>query len=143
MWLPPAVGSPGARRLPDDAPEDCAEQRYLLVPTGLQNLGEGDAASAYTAFSQAAEICGRLGDWHLTAFGQPGQCQALIVRGEVAEGVALLDEAMIAVTAERSLAQRLTGCRLLPPPRPCRRRSVLLHIIATMAASRLHSRRLG
>jgi hypothetical protein len=113
------------------------------VPTGLQNLGEGDAASAYTAFSQAAEIGGRLGERDLTASGQPGQCQALMARGEVAEGVALLDEAMVAVTAERSPAQRLTGCRVLLPPPSCRRRSVLLHIIATMAASRLHSRRLG
>lgn len=73
-----AVPVAGARC--DRAGTQMAEQRYLLVPTGLQNLGEGDAASAYTAFSQAAEIGGRLGERHLTAFGQPGQCQALIAR---------------------------------------------------------------
>jgi len=65
-------------------------------------------------------------------------CQALMARGEVAEGVALLDEAMVAVPAERSLARRLTGCRLPAVAGPCS-----LHIIATMAASHLHSRRLG
>jgi DNA-binding CsgD family transcriptional regulator len=68
------------------------------VPFALQRLAEGHAADAYAAFGQAAETGERFGDSDLTAFGRLGQGQALIRLGEIAEGVALLDEVMVAVT---------------------------------------------
>jgi ATP/maltotriose-dependent transcriptional regulator MalT len=87
-----------ARRLLDGCRQDCVERGYLLVPAALQNLGEGDAASAYATFSQATEIGSRFGERDLEALGQLGQGQALIALGEESEGVAMLDEAMVAVT---------------------------------------------
>src|SRR5215207_2087273 len=87
-----------ARRLLDDRHRDCVEQGYLLVPVALQRLAEGDAATAYTTFGQAAGIGERLGDTDLVVLGWLGQGQALIRLGETAGGVALLDETMTAVT---------------------------------------------
>lgn len=88
-----------ARRLLDEGHPDCAEQGYLLVPVALQRLDEGDAAAAYATFEQAARIGDRFHDPDLTTMGRLGQGQSLIHRGETAKGVALLDEAMVAVTA--------------------------------------------
>jgi DNA-binding NarL/FixJ family response regulator len=88
-----------ARRLLDDGQLDCVERGYLLVPVALQGMGEGDAATAYATFSQAATIADRFDDPDLTAIARLGQGQSLIHSGETAEGVALLDEAMVAVTA--------------------------------------------
>ncbi|HTQ88753.1 MAG TPA: hypothetical protein VMK84_04595, partial [Streptosporangiaceae bacterium] len=95
----PASGWLGrAQRLLDDCREDCAERGYLLVPAALRSLGEGDAASAYTTCSQSTEIGSRFGERDLEAMGRLGQGQALIALGQETEGVAMLDEAMVAVT---------------------------------------------
>lgn len=88
-----------AQRLLDEGQHDCVEQGYLLVPVALQSLGEGDAARAHATFGQAAEIGERFGDRDLVALGRLGRGQALIRLGKAAEGVTLLDEAMVAVTA--------------------------------------------
>ncbi|MGH2625513.1 MAG: DNA-binding response regulator, partial [Anaerolineales bacterium] len=88
-----------ARRLLDDGQHDCVEQGYLLVPVALQSLAKGDAATAYTIFGQAAEIGHRFRDPDLVTLANLGRGQALIRSGETTEGVALLDEVMVAVTA--------------------------------------------
>lgn len=87
-----------ARRLLEGAGE-CAEHGYLLVPAALGELGGGDAATALATFTRVAEIGTRCGDPDLTAFGQLGQGQAVIALGRVADGIARLDEVMVAVTA--------------------------------------------
>jgi DNA-binding CsgD family transcriptional regulator len=87
------------RRLLDDRQQDCVEQGYLLVPVAVQALFGGDAATASTTFGQAAEIGVRFGEPDLMAFAQLGRGQALLALGETAEGMALLDEVMVAVTA--------------------------------------------
>jgi ATP/maltotriose-dependent transcriptional regulator MalT len=87
-----------ARRLLDGH-QDCVEQGYLLVPLALQSLGEGNAATACTTFSQAADIGDRFRDPDLLALGRVGQGQALIHLGETTEGAGLLDEVMVSVTA--------------------------------------------
>jgi DNA-binding NarL/FixJ family response regulator len=92
-----------ARRLLEDGQLDCVEQGYLLVPVALQRLVEGDAATAYTTFGQVAKIGDRFSDPDLATLARVGRGQALLRSGETAEGVALLDEAMVAVeTAEVS-----------------------------------------
>jgi tetratricopeptide (TPR) repeat protein len=89
-----------AQRLLDDHQEHCVEEGYLLLPVALQSVGEGDAATAYATFSQAAKIGGLFGDQDLVTLAQHGQGQALIMLGEAARGMALLDESMVAVTAD-------------------------------------------
>jgi DNA-binding NarL/FixJ family response regulator len=88
-----------ARRLLDDSQLDCVEQGYLLLPLALQRFAEGDVAAAYAIFGQAAKLGDRFGDRDLATLARAGRGQALLRLGETAEGVALLDEAMVAVEA--------------------------------------------
>jgi DNA-binding NarL/FixJ family response regulator len=88
-----------ARRLLDDLQRDCVEQGYLLFPVGLQRLDEGDAATAAATFDQAAKIGERFGDPDLVALARVGLGGSMVPLGETAAGVALLDEAMVAVEA--------------------------------------------
>jgi DNA-binding NarL/FixJ family response regulator len=88
-----------ARRLLDDGQLDCVEQGYLLLPVALQRFAEGDAAAAYATFGQAAKLGDRFGDRDLATLARVGQGQALLRLGETVEGVALLDEAMVAIEA--------------------------------------------
>jgi DNA-binding CsgD family transcriptional regulator len=88
-----------AQRLIDEGHLDCVERGYLLVPVGLRSIAEGDLAAAYTTFGKAAEIGERFSDRDLVVFGRHGQGRVLVRTGKIAEGLALLDETMIAVTA--------------------------------------------
>jgi DNA-binding CsgD family transcriptional regulator/tetratricopeptide (TPR) repeat protein len=88
-----------ARRLLDAGRHDCVEQGYLLFPAALQRMGEGEYQTAYTTFTQAAEIGDRFGDPDLVTLARHGQGRALIRLGETAKGMALLDEIMVAVAA--------------------------------------------
>ena len=87
-----------AERLLDGHP-DCAEKGYLLLPTGYRSFHGGDPATAHGMFVRAAAIGELFGDRDLSTLGLQGQGRALIRQGEIAKGVTLLDEAMIAVTA--------------------------------------------
>jgi DNA-binding CsgD family transcriptional regulator len=87
------------QRLLEEYDLDCVARGYLLVPEGLRRLGTGDPAGAYASSSGAVEIGGRFRDPDLTAMGRLGQGQSLIAQGRTADGVALLDEVMVAVTA--------------------------------------------
>lgn len=87
-----------ASRLLDGQPA-CVEQGYLMLPTGYRAFQEGDAITAHAAFVQSAAIGERFNDKDLIALGIQGQGRALIRQGKISQGVALLDEAMIAVTA--------------------------------------------
>jgi len=88
-----------ASRLIEDGQLDCAERGYVLLPVGLQRLGEGDAARAREAFEEVGAIGDRFGDRDLTTLGCLGRGQALIRAGEIRRGVLLLDEAMVAIEA--------------------------------------------
>lgn len=90
-----------ARRVLDDAAaDDCVERGYLLVPDALQHQAAGESATAHDLSEQVIAIAERFGDPDLTAFGRLGRGQALIALGRVREGVALLDEVMVAVIAD-------------------------------------------
>lgn len=88
-----------ARQLLADAGVDCVEQGYLLVPAALQALNNGDGEAAYATCRQIATIADRFDDADLVALGQLGRGQALVATGAAAEGMALLDEAMVGVTS--------------------------------------------
>jgi DNA-binding NarL/FixJ family response regulator len=88
-----------ARRLLDDVHHDVVEQGYLLVPVAFQSFVKSDYVTAHTTFRQAAEIGERFSDADLTTLSRHGQGRALLRLGETAEGVALLDEVMVTVTA--------------------------------------------
>ena len=88
-----------AGRLLEDGQHEFVEHGYLLLPVALRRLEEGDTASAYATFGQVAKIASRFRDSDLMTLGRLGRGQALIRLGETERGVALLDEAMVAVTA--------------------------------------------
>ncbi|MGW0732360.1 LuxR C-terminal-related transcriptional regulator [Streptomyces sp. NPDC002851] len=87
-----------ARRILDDAGLDCAEQGYLRMPVALRALNSGDPETARRTSVEITEIADRFNDADLRAFGRLGQGQSLVAQGRATQGVALLDEAMVAVT---------------------------------------------
>jgi ATP/maltotriose-dependent transcriptional regulator MalT len=87
-----------AGRLLEGQP-DCVENGYLLLPEGYRLFHSGDAARAQSLFVEAAAAGERFGDADLATLALQGQGRALIRQGEIVRGVALLDEAMVAVTA--------------------------------------------
>ena len=87
------------RLLDDEGRHDCVLQGYLLLPVAIRRVVEGDAAAAYSTFTQAGEIGDRFHDNDLIAAACHGRGRALIRLGRIGEGAALLDEAMVAVTA--------------------------------------------
>lgn len=88
-----------AHRVLEDVTDQTAEHGYLLVPAGLQALGSGDVAAAYALFSQAVELADRFADRDLLALARLGQGRTLVKGGETSRGLALVDEAMVAITA--------------------------------------------
>ncbi|HLN75459.1 MAG TPA: tetratricopeptide repeat protein, partial [Nocardioidaceae bacterium] len=88
------------QRLLDERQVACVEQGYLLIVVGLSEMWqEHDAQAAYETFSKAAAIAERFGDPDLTTFARLSMGEALVETGRTSEGVRLLDEVMVAVTA--------------------------------------------
>jgi ATP/maltotriose-dependent transcriptional regulator MalT len=87
-----------AQHILEDAALDCVEQGYLRLPMAVQVLEAGDPEAAYHSFVEVARVADRFGDADLRALGRLGQGQSLVRQGQVAKGVAMLDEAMVAVT---------------------------------------------
>jgi tetratricopeptide (TPR) repeat protein len=88
-----------AQHILDEGQIECVVRGYLLIPSAIQRIVQGDPAAGEALFSQAAEIARRYGDRDLACKAAQGRGRALIRLGRVAEGVALLDEAMVAVIA--------------------------------------------
>ena len=89
-----------ARQL-TDLPE-CAEQGYLRYLTEVEGVLDGpDPDAVADTARQVADLGRRLGVPDLSAAGATGLGRVLIRQGRVAEGMALLDEAMVAVLADR------------------------------------------
>jgi ATP/maltotriose-dependent transcriptional regulator MalT len=105
----PASGWLGrAQRLLEREPGESAEHGYLLLPVMFQHEAAGDFAMAAAIAAEAAAIGERFGDRDLFALAVHGQGYMLIKDGRVKEGLALLDEGMVAVTAEE-LSPLVTG----------------------------------
>lgn len=84
----------------DDADLDCVERGFLEHAAGMVRIfADGDLAAAHSAFGRAAKIGERFRDRELLTFAWMGVGRCLIYLGEIAEGLALLDEAMVSVEA--------------------------------------------
>ena len=99
-----AVGPAGgwlgrAQRLIEDEPEETVEHGYLLLPGMFRKEAEGDFLAAAAIAAEAAAIGKQFGDRDLFAMALHAQGQMLVQAGRVPEGLALLDESMVAVTA--------------------------------------------
>jgi DNA-binding CsgD family transcriptional regulator len=88
-----------AQRLLKREERDCVERGYLLIPALLQHVFSGDFEAAYAAAVDAAEIGERFGDQDLVAIALMEQGHALVKQGRTGEGLRLVDETMVAVTA--------------------------------------------
>ena len=119
LWLSMrlfAYGEPGrangwlarARRLVVCEGQPCVEEGYLLLPHAQRHLAAGDREAAQEAAASAAEIGARFGDQDLMAFARSMQGRALMLRGRIDEGLALIDEAMVATT-NGELSPLITG----------------------------------
>jgi DNA-binding CsgD family transcriptional regulator len=97
-----------ARRLLDEAGGDHVEHGYLLVAEAMHRFSAGDATGAYDAADRAVHVAQRFADADLLALAVHVQGRALIVQQRVADGLRLLDEAMLAVSTDR-LAPHVTG----------------------------------
>ena len=88
-----------AQRIIESEPGDSVERGYLLMPLAFQHEASGDFMSAAAVAADAASMAVRFG--HADGFALATHLQGgmLIKAGRVREGLALLDEAMVAVTA--------------------------------------------
>ncbi len=80
---------------------DCVERGYLLLALGFKTAdgGRGDLAQADDLFGQAVIIGQRFDDLSLVAAGRQARSRSQIHLGHFADGIALLDEALVAVTS--------------------------------------------
>ncbi|MDZ5698736.1 helix-turn-helix transcriptional regulator [Chelativorans sp. M5D2P16] len=107
--MAPAKGWFGrAHRLLEREQHECVEQGYLMLPHVEQNLAAGNFEAAYAAASGAVEIGEHFADVDLVACARHLQGRVLLRQQRTTEGFALLDEAMVSVTAGE-LSPLLTG----------------------------------
>ncbi len=98
--LAPAMGwSARGGRLLEESGGDSVERAWLRMLTALPGLF-GKDPDAYLSFVEAGETADRLADSDAAMFARLGRGYALIGQGQVAEGMALLDEVMVFVTAD-------------------------------------------
>jgi DNA-binding CsgD family transcriptional regulator/tetratricopeptide (TPR) repeat protein len=97
------IGSAGgwfgrAQRIVEREDEDCVERGYLLLPVVFRYESSGDYERCYEESMRAASIAERFHDHDLLATTLHVAGLARIKRGEIEDGLGLLDEAMVSVT---------------------------------------------
>ena len=97
-----------AQRLIEREGVDCVESGYLLVPQVYQQLAAGEYDTAYATASRTHESGERFNDAALVAAGLLLRGEARVRQGRAEQGLALLDEAMVAITAP-GIPPTLTG----------------------------------
>ena len=88
-----------ARRLLDREGADCVERGYLRIPLMFRHEAAGDLEAAVAVAADAAATGERFGDPDLFALAAHSQGALLVKQGRTPDGLALMDEAMLAVTA--------------------------------------------
>jgi DNA-binding CsgD family transcriptional regulator len=97
-----------AQRLVEREGHECVEQGYLLMPGVFKHEGAGEYEQGAEIAARAAAVGERFGDADLVALARHVQGHMLVMHGRVSEGLALLDEAMVAVTT-RELSPIVSG----------------------------------
>jgi len=97
-----------SRRLLDEANVSCVEQGWHVCASALQCAQAGKLEDARVTYEEAAAIGDRFGCADLVALARHGQGRCLLDLGRRSEGLALLDEVMIAVTGGE-IAPRVAG----------------------------------
>jgi DNA-binding CsgD family transcriptional regulator len=97
-----------AERLLERESADSVERGYLLMPRVFQLEATGDFAGAAAVAGEAVALAERFGDADGFALAGHIRGRMLIKSGRVKEGLALLDEIMVAVTAGE-LSPDVTG----------------------------------
>jgi DNA-binding CsgD family transcriptional regulator len=83
-----------------DQTAECVEHGYLEHAAGMCRIFEdGDLPGARELFARAAKVADRFGDRELRVLANLGVGRCVIYLGDVAEGLALLDEVMVSVEA--------------------------------------------
>ena len=88
-----------AQRLLEDADAPCVEHGWVQCATARQRAGSGDMAGAQAAFAEAAAVGQRFGDRDLLTLARHGLGRTLVMMNQTDAGLALLDEAMVAVAS--------------------------------------------
>jgi DNA-binding CsgD family transcriptional regulator len=88
-----------AERLLDEYGEDVVERGYLLDRITFAHIVRGQFAEALATAPRVTEYGRRFGDPDLSALGLHAEGRLAIYAGQVAAGLRLLDEAMVAVVA--------------------------------------------
>lgn len=96
------------RRLLEGEKREGAAHGYVLLPLAQQQIVAGDWRAAYATAARATDIGERFGERDLSACARHLQGRIRIEQGRVADGLALLDEAMLAVVAGE-LSPLVTG----------------------------------
>jgi DNA-binding CsgD family transcriptional regulator len=107
-----------AQRLLEREKQDCAERGYLLSPVVEQQLAAGDCEAAYKTAASAAAIGERCADADLIACARHQQGRIRLQQGQLEQGLALLDEVMVAVI-EGELSSLVTGLMYCSVIRAC------------------------
>jgi DNA-binding NarL/FixJ family response regulator len=87
-----------SQRLLDEVAEDVVEQGYLLTHTMMRRIFAGELAPALDLALEVTSYGRRFKDPNLLANGLNAQGRMLLYAGQVPEGLALLDEAMIGLS---------------------------------------------
>lgn len=97
-----------AQRLLEREDGERVERGYLLLPLVFQQEAAGDWEAAAATAGEAAAIGEQFGDSDLFALAAHERGHILIQNGHISEGLRLLDEAMVSVTA-RELSPIVSG----------------------------------
>jgi ATP/maltotriose-dependent transcriptional regulator MalT len=87
------------QRLLENEPADLPERAYLLIHDFFQYLERGDVATAFETAGRVVELARRFSNDDLVALGLMCQGRVRIYSGQVREGLAVLDEAMVGISA--------------------------------------------
>jgi ATP/maltotriose-dependent transcriptional regulator MalT len=86
-------------RLVDELDEDTVERGYLLIPQGIQQVKSGHLAESAGTGAEVERLGRRFADADLIAMGMHTRGRSLLYQDRVPEGVALMDEALVGVSA--------------------------------------------